>query len=1152
MKKILSVFLILTIFFTSISQGFTAFAQETEINADLYEFADDLTRVIRENIDVDDLANDKDTVANVVLEVDRFVSELASADSIYDDLPEDAFQTKRLIVKSAGLSDFREAIDCVSGYNDLYILQYDNPLAAKKAYEYYLNSPEVEYVETDVNCSTQDDFPVIDNPNEEAEEYNDTIASAIQWLSAKIGFSDIKSELEKRIQDDYVLVAVLDSGVDTDHELLVDRLAENDFNMSASGERNSVEDDYGHGTHVAGIIANNTLSNVKIKPYKVLDETGRGSLSVIALAIDMAVADGADVINLSLSADGESTTMTTAINNAVANDVNVVVAAGNQNTNLSKKYVTPACVESAITVSATDQNDNLASFSNYNGTIDIAAPGVDIESSFLDNKYKTLNGTSMAAPQVTAGLAIIQTLFKDKPASECEEMIKEYAVSVKEEPGNNYFGAGILYLRFLLGEKPVTAEPVFSVESCTFSESFELELSCPDKDAIIYYIVIDRSNSAFGDAIGNLGFSFEDIFKENEGVLELYEQLVYSKPITISVDSKVIAVAQERGKAMSSMVSKQYDRVEDNIEDYYDINVLGYITAYYGSDRDIIIPDKVNGITVKGIASRAFENNIKIQTVVLPATAKKISGKAFSGCLSLNSISGTGVEQIDSNAFQYSMVETVNFPKLKKIGKYAFSNCARLSSISIEKVETIDNYAFKNTINLGTLVFDSLTTVGTNAFEYSSIESISAPNVTSIGTNAFADCYDLESVSFPQLTELSLGIFKNCTSLTTLNAPLITSIGANALRNVAIEKFFGRYVTTVGNYAFADNPYLASAILPVTTSSGTNAFLNCTSLQVVMLPAMEHVNNNSFLNCSSLQMLYLPGTKTVGKGAFDGTSIEFLKFNIVERIESLPLTLQGILLPETVSSITAKTPETSYIVYGYEDTYAEKYADNNEKEFRTVPSIVFESTDKVNPDDTYIVVYALGFNCKYQWYKNDAMSNVGGTPIDGATFFYYEPNAEDNAVAYYCVITSSGENHINSVTTNPIANAPQYMEADYTEYYKVIKEIDSLNRDDYNEEKNRILDALLEIDVSGLKASDQETIDQLVVKMKDAIKEIVGILMGDLNADGEVTAIDARSVLRYYTDSCELSYTETLAGDMNGDGEVTPIDARIILQQTVQ
>ena len=457
MKKILSVILIMTIIFATISQGFTVFAGDEKSNSAILNFADDLSRIIRQNDVADSSASGDVSFDDVLSRVDYFFSKTQSSSSIYDNLYSDAFETKRLIVKAEKLDDYRGAIDCVSGYNDLYILQYDSQLSAKKAYEHYLRSSLVEYVEPDTIYSSQEEeIDVFIPEGDEGNEFDDATAAAIQWLSDKIGFTDIKERLAQRIEDNYVLVAVIDSGADTDHDLLKDRLVESNVNMSGSGDLNSAEDDYGHGTHVAGIIANNTLSNVKIKPYKVLNSEGKCSLSTIATALDMAVIDGADVVNISISGRSESPTLTASVDNAVAKDVNVVVAAGNSKLDLNKNYVSPACIESAITVSATDKVDNLASFSNYNGTIDIAAPGVDIESSYLNNTYISLNGTSMAAPQVAAGLAILQSISLDIPASECEEKIEDFFANqmksrtlIKSE-GVDKYNPYMSFLRFLL------------------------------------------------------------------------------------------------------------------------------------------------------------------------------------------------------------------------------------------------------------------------------------------------------------------------------------------------------------------------------------------------------------------------------------------------------------------------------------------------------------------------------------------------------------------------------------------------------------------------------------------------------------------------------------------------------------------------------
>ncbi len=1130
-KKILSLIIIITILLTSVSQGLFVFARDNDKKSNMDIFAENLAQMIRDNY-VDNFPDIDNMIINPMFSSGTVEDETDLDSSIFDNMAVDAFETCRLIVKSKVKIDYQNAIDCVSGYNDLYVLQYDSELATKNAYEYYLKCDFVEYVEPDlVVKATVEDIPGEDLPDDEANAFDEVTSAALEWLSDKIGFSDIKERLAERIQDDYVLVAIIDSGVDTDHELLVDRLVESNVNFSSSGERNSSEDDYGHGTHVAGIVANNTLSNVKIKPYKVLNDEGRGALSSIAVAIDMAVQDGADIINLSLSANGESQVMTDSINNAVANDVNVVVAAGNSGVDLDNKYICPANIESAITVSATDRNDNLASFSNYDGTIDIAAPGTDIESSYLNNKYLSLSGTSMAAPQVAAGLALIQSILEDEPAKNCEATIKEYAIKKHENEGENHFGAGILFLKYLLDGKPKVSDPVFSVNSCTFTETFTVEITCADEDAEIYYIMYDT----------------------NLDSTNIFDSLKYSEPIRISVDIKISAVALSDGKIPSSVVTVEYDRIGESEEDFYDINSLGYITEYYGSESDVIVPDVIKDTVVKGIGINAFKGNRHIQNVVLPDSCKKINASAFRECSSLVSVSGMGVTDIASSIFEDSSVENIIFPNLETIGAYAFSDCSNLRSVTLSKVKEIGSYAFQNTTNIKDIACNELTEMGMYVFSQSGITSFNAPKLSTIGNNAFIDCYNLVSVSAPELTVLTLGAFKNCIVLKNIDMPSLIEIGANAVRNTAIEKFSGILVEKIGNYAFADNHYLELVHFPVAISTGTNVFLNCPALKIVGFLSLEELNNNTFSNCPSLLNLYLPKATSVTKSAFKDSSIELLRFEKIETIKNLPSTLQALILPSTVNSITASTPSTDFIVYGFDETYAEQYATDVNKRFEPVPAIYHETSDEVSVDERFIIAYVIGFNCTYQWYRNDTVTNVGGTPIEGAVRFFYEPSPEDDCAAYYCVITSNDGTNIGTTVTDPMPNAPEYRTADYTEYNKLIEEINALDRTIYDEDDLEELDKLLETDISGLKLSQQDIVDAFVSQLSVALELVKhSFVMGDLNGDNNVSAIDVRFVLKNVAGIQTFTNQQFMAGDMDGDGVITAIDARLVMEKALE
>ena len=216
-----------------------------------------------------------------------------------------------------------------------------------------------------------------------------------------------------------IKVAVLDSGVATDNPDINPKVVlRANFSGAASNE-----DIYGHGTHVAGIVAatHNTSGVAGVCPGctilagKVLNDSGVGSSSGLANGINWAVSNGAKVINMSIGVRA-SRTLETAVNNAWSKGVVLVAAAGNGG-NQTKIY--PGAYPNVIAVAATDNKDAKASFSTYGASwVDIAAPGVNVYSTFPNHKfvigtqnnrsfgYDVGNGTSMSAPIVAATAAL--------------------------------------------------------------------------------------------------------------------------------------------------------------------------------------------------------------------------------------------------------------------------------------------------------------------------------------------------------------------------------------------------------------------------------------------------------------------------------------------------------------------------------------------------------------------------------------------------------------------------------------------------------------------------------------------------------------------------------------------------------------------------
>ncbi len=212
-----------------------------------------------------------------------------------------------------------------------------------------------------------------------------------------------------------VKVGIIDTGIAQHDDLVIAGGA--NFVDTAS----SYYDDNGHGTHVAGTVAalDNGIGVIGVAPgaqlyaIKVLNSSGSGTLSDIIEGIDFAISEQLDIINMSLGTSTDSPALHTAVDTAYSSGILVVASAGNS----GKRVITvdnvgyPAKYDSAIAVAATDVNNLRASFSSTGPAVEVAAPGVYVRSTYLNNSYATMSGTSMAAPHVSGHLALMIQSF---------------------------------------------------------------------------------------------------------------------------------------------------------------------------------------------------------------------------------------------------------------------------------------------------------------------------------------------------------------------------------------------------------------------------------------------------------------------------------------------------------------------------------------------------------------------------------------------------------------------------------------------------------------------------------------------------------------------------------------------------------------------
>ena len=336
----------------------------------------------------------------------------------------------------------------------IYKVKVEEGQSAEQAVADYRNDPAVEYAELNYKISVcltpnDSDYPKQWSLNNTGQMYPESRnyrhppgtpgcdVNAIKAWNLSTGSSEI-------------VVAVIDTGVDYNHMDLQGNMwtdANGNYGYDFVNDDNSPMDDYGHGTHCAGIIAartNNSLDiagiswDTKIMAVKFLDFSGSGWLSDGAEAIKYAVNNGAEVLSNSwefgTQPEEGPNTIREAIQYAVSNGAIVVAAAGNENIS-TPSY--PAAYENVISVAATDSNDDRASFSNYGSWVDIAAPGVDILSlhaagtdMYANGKHfypysdpnatmYIASGTSMACPHVSGACALLLSI---NPYLSCDDV----------------------------------------------------------------------------------------------------------------------------------------------------------------------------------------------------------------------------------------------------------------------------------------------------------------------------------------------------------------------------------------------------------------------------------------------------------------------------------------------------------------------------------------------------------------------------------------------------------------------------------------------------------------------------------------------------------------------------------------------------------
>ncbi|MBQ8924643.1 MAG: S8 family serine peptidase [Clostridia bacterium] len=350
----------------------------------------------------------------------------------------DLYQTGRIMVRPGATlaKGFIEAAADVIYFNGWYFLQYGTEKATKIAYEALKEAYGASNVILDTVFQVQLPKAVEVKKLKDTPEY-------MSWGIKNMGMDKVQQKLERKKNKPQVKVAILDTGISYLETAFNGRIV----NAADLIAFTPIPHDFnGHGTHCASTIVDATPSNVKVMPVKTMTGLGFGTIFNNLMGLVYAQLMDADIVNMSLAGldELELKPYDQLLKSMVDNGMTIVVAAGNEGTNVKKSY--PSSSEYVITVGAIGKNNRVdKEYSNFGSAIDFVAPGTGVKGLSTElgiPAIATMTGTSMAAPHVSAACALIKTVHPNYNQKQIYNVLKANAVDIEAKGKDKYAGWG--------------------------------------------------------------------------------------------------------------------------------------------------------------------------------------------------------------------------------------------------------------------------------------------------------------------------------------------------------------------------------------------------------------------------------------------------------------------------------------------------------------------------------------------------------------------------------------------------------------------------------------------------------------------------------------------------------------------------------------
>ena len=931
--------------------------------------------------------------------VEKYFEEIGKADSNTEK------ENMLIVISDNKIKNSYGAKKIIEAPNHQYILQYNSEKQKKSALQQLKKDKKIESVE-------ENDIYTIEEGN-----YN---SWGIEKMALDHAIVSANANTENMQQ---ITVAVIDTGCDITlfNKYYGGKILE--FYNVLEQSTTVMTDESGHGTHVAGTIAEGTPNNVKILPIKV-SKTGDMYYSDVIAAINYIVyKNNAQVINMSFGGYGYNEALDQAIESAKVKNIISVAAAGNDNT--SKKHY-PASFDNTISIASVDSDLNKSTFSNYGAEISFAAPGTNIRSimgkdTYIskrngnndDDDHEVISGTSMATPHAVSAVAILKGYNKDLTFENVFNILKDNAIDLGEKGWDKYYGNGLISFKDVnfcdgsycdeLGIYKDSNKNISSIEApeLIFTRyNYYSTTNIMGSKVIVHY----TDNTSEEKLLGEL---------PNVEILNYDPTASDSQTVTIKVDTLTtdIQVTNPTNYEMGW---------EYNVLSNGKIEITGYKNHNLGIKK-LYVPETIDSKQVV-----AFADNFKFAE--------------------------TG-----------SDIESYNY-------LYVSSNFARFGNYSLAGTNIKYVYGANNKIE-----------IGSHAFENSKIVSIDAL-ITKIEDYAFKDCFELISIKTweenPWYEVLSIGkyAFYNCKKLATIK--MLTDFSNHSIGDVGDYAFYNcvslAYFdltpeSNIGDYAFYETHLLTDIDLYQSDSIGKYAFHGSGISEAKFSINLEKINESAFENCKNLKTVSFVGGRIESK-AFWNSGVE--TFDISSKLEYIsedafaytPMKrCEGISEGgkyKSVSQLGIVESSTNKLIVGFTDNTGASNTDIPDY-ITEVGDYAFTGNNNLKKIIIPATVTKIGVHAFEDCYQLSDVYMLGNTITFGNDTFKrsFEGDIQEENLKIYVHKDSSIKQFVKSKNLNYRHIEPDEMVvSNYEKKYKALSQVDFRNLEVkliYYEEKTR-------------------------------------------------------------------------------------------------